>query len=129
MKINIPDKMQDIIDKHKFDISNYSLKDNKAIITLKYVFYYGYVYKIKIISDNTIDAFIKALDAYYENTDFNPYDLADEIWDSGCDYNDWNDLFGDTEEYWHNLSLFRIDLWENCPRLDEHGNYLKLVEN
>lgn len=129
-RLNIPTKMQDILDKHEF-----YLEPAENAIVINYVSLVGIRHHEKIpLKENTIDCFITALDKYYESIDLT--EIIDDIWDGTLSYKiqEENQCLILTDsmieesftEYERRLMALRNDLWENCPRVDEHSNYLRI---
>ena len=129
-KLNIPTKMQDILDKHEF-----YLEPAENAIVINYVSSVGIKHHEKIpLKENTIDCFITALDKYYESIDLT--EIIDDIWDGTLSYKiqEENQCLILTDsmieesftEYERRLMALRNDLWENCPRVDEHLKYLRI---
>ena len=130
--LNIPNKMQEILDKHKF-----YLEDAENAIIINYVSSVGIRHHEKIpLKENTIDYFIKALDKYYESIDLT--EIIDDIYDGTLSYKikeenqslDLTDSMIEESfcEYERHLMILRNDLWENCPRIDSSNNYLIIKE-
>lgn len=129
-KLNIPTKMQDILDKHEF-----YLEPAENAIVINYVSSVGIKHHEKIpLKENTIDCFITALDKYYESIDLT--EIIDDIWDGTLSYKiqEENQCLILTDsmieesftEYERRLMALRNDLWINCPRVDEHLKYLRI---
>lgn len=129
-RLNIPTKMQDILDKHEF-----YLEPAENAIVINYVSSVGIKHHEKIpLKENTIDCFITALDKYYESIDLT--EIIDDIWDGTLSYKiqEENQCLILTDsmieesftEYERHLMALRNDLWENCSRVDEHLNYLRI---
>lgn len=129
-RLNIPTKMQDILDKHEF-----YLEPAENAIVINYVSSVGIKHHEKIpLKENTIDCFITALDKYYESIDLT--EIIDDIWDGTLSYKiqEENQCLILTDsmieesftEYERRLMALRNNLWENCPRVDEHSNYLHI---
>ena len=130
--LNIPNKMQEILDKHKF-----YLEDAENAIIVNYVSSVGIKHHEKIpLKENTIDYFIIALDKYYESIDLT--EIIDDIYDGTLSYKiqeenqglDLTDSMIEESfcEYERHLMVLRNDLWENCPRIDSNNNYLYIKE-
>lgn len=130
--LNIPNKMQEILDKHKF-----YLEDAENAIIVNYVSSVGIRHHEKIpLKENTIDYFIMVLDKYYESIDLT--EIIDDIYDGTLSYKiqeenqglDLTDSMIEESfcEYERHLMVLRNDLWENCPRIDSNNNYLYIKE-
>lgn len=130
--LNIPTKMQEILDKHEFYLEN-----TENAIIINYVSSVGIKHHKKIhLKENTIDYFIKALDKYYESIDLT--EIIDDIWNGTLSYKiqEENQCLILTDsmieesfcEYERHLMALRNDLWENCPRIDSNNNYLTIIE-
>ena len=130
-RLNIPTKMQDILDKHEF----YLYPDENAVI-INYVSSVGIRHHEKIpLKENTIDCFITSLDKYYESIDLT--EIIDDIYDGTLSYKiqEENQCLILTDsmieesftEYERRLMVLRNDLWENCPRIDSSNNYLTIL--
>ena len=129
--MRIPNKMQEILDKHEF----YLIPATDAVI-INYVSSVGIKHHEKLpLKDNTIDCFIRTLDSYYESIDLT--EIIDDIWDGVLSYKICaenkcliltNSMIQNSfEEYERHLMVLRNDLYENCPRVDEHQNYLPIL--
>ena len=119
-------KMQDILDKHKFQLKCFR---DFAIIT--YYSTFGVKHEVNIhMKTKTVDEFIKNLDKYYESIDLteiidNIYDgdLADTIrFENPTLELALSDIEKSYCEFERHLMALRNDLWENCPRIDSNFN-------
>lgn len=130
-RLNIPTKMQDILDKYEF-----YLEPAENAVVINYVSSVGIKHHEKIpLKENTIDCFINALDKYYESMDLT--EIIDDIWDGTLSYKiqEENQCLILTDsmieesftEYERRLMVLRNDLWENCPRIDRNFNELPLL--
>lgn len=127
MRLNIPTKMQDILDSHKFRL----ILNNENSIIIEYVSSIKISHSDKILIGNepTIDNFIIALDKLYENIDL-AYTI-DAIWEGDIKYDislSSSDMEKSYTEYYNQMKYLINDLWENCPRIDSNQNYLLLIE-
>lgn len=130
-RLNIPTKMQDILDKHEF-----YLEPAENAVVINYVSSVGIKHHEKIpLKENTIDCFINALDKYYESIDLT--EIIDGIWDGTLSYKIQEEnqclilpnfmIEKSFTEYERHLMVLRNDLWENCPRIDRNFNELPLL--
>lgn len=129
--MHIPNKMQEILDKHEF-----YLEPAENAVVVNYVSSVGIRHHEKLsLKENTIDCFIKALDKYYESIDLT--EIIEDIWEGTLSYKIQEEnkclvlpdfmIQESFEEYERRLMALRNDLWENCPRVDEHQNYLPIL--
>ena len=124
-------KMQDILDKHKFQLKCFR---DFAIIT--YYSTFGVKHEVNIhMKTKTVNEFIKNLDKYYESIDLteiidNIYDgdLADTIrFENPALELSLSDMEKSYCEFERHLMALRNDLWENCPRVDSNFNDIYLI--
>lgn len=130
-RLNIPTKMQDILDKHEF-----YLEPAENAVVINYVSSVGIKHHEKIpLKENTIGCFINALDKYYKSIDLT--EIIDDIWDGTLSYEIQEEnqclilpnfmIEKSFTEYERHLMALRNDLWENCPRIDCNFNALPLL--
>ena len=138
MNLNIPKRMQDIFDKHRFEINDMFRLTEGYQIEIGYQTSMGlYIEEAVVVNSLAVSVFIEGLNEICDNFDvtesaeiYYKNSQGDTIFgkEVGKDLK-LNDFVEDIKEYSRHLYALACDLYENCPRIYSNGKDLKLIED
>lgn len=126
MKLNIPEKMQNILDKHGYELCDPDTISKYCLVTLQTTLSTGDIFSKRLSSYNGISSLLQSIFDFCRETDDNR--LSKMIAESMAQSRPSDKLIQENTAYVKKtLNALIKDLIENCPRVDQYMRELPII--